>query len=95
MLSSVRFIHRDLVLSSVLFIHRDLVLSSVRFIHRDLELSSVRFSHRDLVLRNEAGLSAPTNKKLSPMLKGPEIRRGPHRPLELHKITRSRLGRVG
>ena len=66
-------IHRDLELSSVRLIHRDLVLSSVRFIHRDLELSSVRFSHRDLVLRNEAGPSVPTNKKLSPMLKGTEI----------------------
>ena len=64
-------------------------------VYSNLELSSVRFSHRDLVLRNEAGLSAPINQKLSPMLKGPEIRSGPHRPLELHKITRSRLGRVG
>ena len=65
----------DLVLRNeaglcVRFIHRDLVLCSVRFIHRDLESSIVRFSHGDLVLRNEAGLSAPTNKKKYPMLKG-------------------------
>ena len=94
-MSSARLIHRDLELSSVRFIRRDLVFSSVRFIHIDLELSSVRFSHRDLVLRNEAAPSAATNKKLSPILKGPEIRKGPHLPLELHKITRSRLRKVG